>query len=113
MSSYNLINGIHTANSYELLTSVARDEWGFDGMIMTDWGTTSQKENACRKYKASTCAGCIRAGNDLIMPGSWEDIRNLYASVNEGEVTVAELRLCARRILKTMIRLEAGRINSL
>lgn len=70
MTSYNMINGTHTANLYELLTLIARDEWGFDGMIMTDWGTTSQSDNDKRKYKASTCAGCIRAGNDLIMPGS-------------------------------------------
>lgn len=109
MSSYNLINGIHSANHYELLTLLARDEWGFDGMVMTDWGTTSQEGNDKRKYKASTCAGCIRAGNDLIMPGSHSDVRNLYASVKAGEVTISELRLCAKRILKTMIRLEAGR----
>lgn len=110
MSSYNLLNGIHTANHYELLTSIARDEWGFDGMIMTDWGTTSHGEDEERKYKSSTCAGCIRAGNDLIMPGSYADIEELYDAVKTGKVTMEELRLCAKRILRTMIRLEAGRI---
>lgn len=109
MSSYNLINGTHTANHYELLTLLARDEWGFDGMIMTDWGTTSQSDNDKRKYPASTCAGCIRAGNDLIMPGSHPDIRGVYEAVKNEEITMAELRLCARRILLTMLRLEAGR----
>lgn len=109
MSSYNLLNGIHTANHYELLTSIARDEWGFDGMIMTDWGTTSPSEDDKRKYKASTCAGCIQAGNDLIMPGSQGDIKALYEAVKAGDVTMEELHLCGKRILKTMLRLEAGR----
>ncbi|MDO4337396.1 MAG: glycoside hydrolase family 3 N-terminal domain-containing protein [Eubacteriales bacterium] len=110
MTSYNLINGTHTANHYELLTSIARDEWGFDGMIMTDWGTTSQADNDKHKYKASTCSGCIRAGNDLIMPGSRSDIDALYGAVKVGEVTIEELRLCSKRILKTILRLEAGRV---
>ena len=39
MTSYNLINGVHSANNYDLLTSALRDEWGFAGMVMTDWGT--------------------------------------------------------------------------
>ncbi|MDO4275025.1 MAG: glycoside hydrolase family 3 N-terminal domain-containing protein [Eubacteriales bacterium] len=109
MSSYNLINGTHTANHYELLTLLARDEWGFDGMVMTDWGTTSQSDNDKRKYPASTCAGCIRAGNDLIMPGSHPDIRGVYEAVKKNEISMAELRLCVKRILNTMLRLEAGR----
>lgn len=110
MTSYNLINGVHTANDYELLTSILRDEWGFDGMVMTDWGTTSSNDNEKRKYKASTCSGCIRAGNDLIMPGARSDIEALYQSVQNGEITSEDLRICSRRILAAMLRLEAGRI---
>lgn len=111
MSSYNLLNGTHTANHYPLLTLLARDEWGFDGMIMTDWGTTSPNENEKRKYPASTCAGCIRAGNDLIMPGSHGDIKSLWKVAENKEVTIEELRLCTKRILKTMLKLNAGRIS--
>lgn len=110
MSSYNLLNGTHTANHYELLTSIARDEWGFDGMIMTDWGTTSEEDNEKHKYKASTCGGCIRAGNDLIMPGSLPDVESLREAVQAGEVTMEELRLSSRRIIKTMLQLDAGRL---
>jgi beta-glucosidase len=43
MTSYNLINGTHAANNYDLLTTVAKDEWGFKGFIMTDWGTTANQ----------------------------------------------------------------------
>lgn len=110
MTSYNLLNGTHTANHYELLTCIAREEWGFDGMIMTDWGTTSQDDPDMHKYKASSCAGCIRAGNDLIMPGSRFDIESLYAAAEEGDVTVEEMTICSKRILRTMIKLEAGRL---
>ena len=60
MTSYNLINGVHAANSYDLCTKAARCEFGFQGMIMTDWTTTEQGPGC-------TAAGCIRAGNDLIM----------------------------------------------
>lgn len=105
MTSLNLINGIHAANNHDLLTRAARIEWSFDGMVMTDWGTTSQSENHLHKYAASTCAGCIHAGNDLIMPGSMEDIRNLTSSVENGEVNIEELRRCAKRILQTIMSL--------
>ncbi len=57
MSSYNLINGVHTSSNYELLTEVLRGEWGFEGVVMTDWGTKSVKP-----YD-------LHAGNDLIMGG--------------------------------------------
>lgn len=76
MTSYNLINGTHTANSYDLLTRAAREEWGFRGIIMTDWGTTGRMQilgKETQKYGSSGAAGCIKAGNDLIMPGSAED----------------------------------------
>ncbi len=57
MSSYNCVNGIHTSSHYELLTEVLRGEWGFKGLVMTDWGSQSTKP-----YD-------IHAGNDLIMGG--------------------------------------------
>ena len=58
MTSYNVLNGEHTADSYDLCTNIARGEWGFDGLIMTDWNGGS-----------NTSRPAIRAGNDLIMPG--------------------------------------------
>ena len=59
MSSYNLNNGIPDADDYDLLTNVTRGEWGFDGLVMTDWGGGQ-----------STPSISMHAGNDLIMPGS-------------------------------------------
>jgi beta-glucosidase len=65
MTAYNLVNGVMTAESYDLCTDFARGEWGFDGLIMTDW-------NGGRETYRS-----IHAGNDLIMPGGSGKIRSL------------------------------------
>lgn len=108
MTSYNLGNGIHTANSCDLLTAIARDEWGFAGVVMTDWGTTGGVEmnpGETFKYGSSSAAGCVKAGNDLIMPGSQNDVDDIIRSVDavEGSVpcpiTLGDLQACAKRIL--------------
>ncbi len=69
MTSYNRINGVHSANNRDLCTTVAREEWGFRGYIMTDWSTTNGG--------GSSAAKCIAAGNDLVMPGTDGDIREI------------------------------------
>lgn len=118
MTSYNLLNGVHTANLYELLTSICRDEWGFEGVIMTDWGTTGGGDfnpdgpnpHAAAKYGCSHAAGCIKAGNDLIMPGSQQDVDAIIGAVDASGDTVeyplskGELQACAKRVLKAVMR---------
>ena len=73
MTSYNRINGVHSANNYDLCTQAARKEWGFRGLIMTDWSTTNGG--------GSNAAKCILAGNDLIMPGKDSDIDEITDAV--------------------------------
>ncbi|MCH5352926.1 MAG: glycoside hydrolase family 3 protein, partial [Acutalibacter sp.] len=110
MTSYNLVNGEHAANKYELVTSLLRDEWGFQGLVMTDWGTTGMMSHMGppTKYPDSDAAGCIKAGNDLTMPGNKADLETIIKSVGakEGEVrypiTLAELQACSYRILKVI-----------
>ena len=112
MTSYNLINGEHAANKYDTVTALLRDEWGFKGLVMTDWGTTGDifggDPNDGRKYHPSDAAACIKAGNDLTMPGSELDYNQIVKSVGakEGEafcpITKAELQLCAYRILRVI-----------
>lgn len=109
MSSYNLINGVHTANSYDLLTAVLRDEWGFAGFVMTDWTATQDtsfgKTPKKHKYTHSSSALCIYAGNDLQMPGCQENINEILAALNSDnndsgvKITLAQLQECARNIL--------------
>ena len=96
MTSYNLVNGVHAANHKELLTDVLRDEWGFAGLVMTDWGTTEAADGF--KYGASSPALCVKAGNDLTMPGSQADVDAILAAVGK-ELSLAELQACAKRIL--------------
>lgn len=74
MTSYNKLNGTHAANSRDLCARLARGEWGFDGLIMTDWYTTVQSPDC-------SASGCIRAGNDLIMPGTPGDLEDFRAAL--------------------------------
>ena len=99
MTSYNKVNGVHTANSYDLCTMAARDEWGFSGVIMTDWTTTNEGGG-------SSAAKCLEAGNDLIMPGNPSDIREIVDAVRgEGKQHLDEryLRRCAANVLRVIL----------
>ena len=89
MTSYNMINGIYTPNSYDLCTDVLRREWGYDGLVMSDWNATDK----CSHPQA------IKAGNDLIMPGNNRVRKALAGALKSGELTRAELELCGDRIL--------------
>jgi beta-glucosidase len=108
MTSYNLINGVHAANNYDTLTAIARNEWGFAGIVMTDWGTTGGIEmepGRVFKYGCSNSAGCIKAGNDLTMPGNQKDVDDIIAAVGaeagsvEYPLTLGDLQACAKRML--------------
>ena len=96
MTSYNLINGIHTANSYDLCTTVARDEWGFEGIIMTDWTTTTAG--------GSKPFVCAIAGNDLIMPANQIDIDNIMTALKDGSLPRSTARTCAARLIKIIFQ---------
>ena len=93
MTSYNRINGVHSANNYDLCTQAARKEWGFRGYIMTDWSTTSGG--------GSNAAKCILAGNDLVMPGTDSDIREIMDAVEGKRLP----RLTEEKLDESVIRL--------
>lgn len=97
MTSFNLINGEHAANSYDLCTTAARQEWGFEGLIMTDWFTTDESGGS-HSWK------CIAAGNDLIMPGTEKDIENIKEALEYGMLKENELKECAVRVLSNVLR---------
>ncbi len=79
MSSYNKVNGKYVNNSYRLLTQVLRNEWGFDGLVMTDWFATGRKDG--------NPAHAIASGNDLIMPGSAGVVDEIVKAVSKGRDT--------------------------
>lgn len=96
MTSYNLVNGIHSANNYDLCMKAARCEFGFRGVIMTDWCTTNQGDECC-------AAGCMKAGNDLVMPGMPMDRDSIRQTIADGTLTKKELCDCAARLIRVIL----------
>jgi beta-glucosidase len=96
MSSYNRLNDTYTSEHPWLLTEVLREEWGFDGVVMSDW------------FGSHSTAETINAGLDLEMPGPARDRgEKLVAAVREGEVDASTVRAAARRILQLLERVGA------
>ncbi|MBR4467979.1 MAG: glycoside hydrolase family 3 C-terminal domain-containing protein [Bacteroidales bacterium] len=92
MSSYNKLNGEYTQQKHGLLTTVLRDEWGFDGIVMTDWGV---KDNTVKATKA---------GNDLMEWGNQVEIDRILAAVNSGEISQEELDRNVRNMLNYIVK---------
>lgn len=97
MSSYNMINGVHAANLFDLCTNILRNEWGFKGFVATDWRTTVH-DGSC------TASGCMRAGNDLNMPGFELDMRNLEKELLDGTLCLEDVRACVSRLVSVIWR---------
>ncbi|MFG6394337.1 MAG: glycoside hydrolase family 3 C-terminal domain-containing protein [Lachnospiraceae bacterium] len=91
MTSYNLINGVHAAENKDLCTTVARNEWGFKGVFISDWNTTVPEDGSV-PWK------CIAAGNDIIMPGNTADSENLHKAYKDGKLAEEDIRSCAGRV---------------
>ncbi len=92
MSSYNQLNGEYTQQKFDLLTTVLRDEWGFKGIVMTDWGN-----------KAGTVKSA-KAGNDLMEPGNQNEIDRILAGVEDGTISREELDRNVRNMLEYIVR---------
>ncbi len=101
MSSYNKVNGVYTANSYDLLTKVLRNEWGFEGIVMTDWFGTGHHEAMDEK----ACA----AGNDIIMPGTPKAYKRVLTALKNGSVGSYAAESCARRLIRAALENVAAR----
>jgi len=91
MSSYNKINGVYTSESHDLLTKILRDDWKFNGYVMTDWGG------------GSDVVSQMNAGNDMIQPGKSEQIYALIKDVEEGKLDSKVLDKNVERILNVML----------
>lgn len=92
MSSYNYINGEHASESYRLLTEILRDEWGFEGVVMSDWGA------------GYNIAAQIHAGNDLIQPGSDERYYSLLKAIKDGSLSMEDLDRSVERVLRLNLK---------
>ena len=92
MTSYNPLNGKQTATNRELLQNILREEWGFDGFVVTDW-----------EGDTGLAVECLEAGNDLLMPGFPGMVDWVYKKVQDGTLSRAALEECAGRLLKVVM----------
>lgn len=92
MSSYNRLNGPFTQENKELLTTILRNEWGFQGIVMTDW--TGLRNTAAQ----------IMAGNDLMEPGAANQTQDIISKVQSGDLKESDLDICVRRILQYIVK---------
>jgi len=87
MTSYNYINGVYTSESKDLVETILRDEWGYEGTVMTDW--FGGKDGAKQMW----------AGNDMLQPGKNEQFDSIVAGVKSGKLDVADLDRSVQRTL--------------
>ena len=92
MSSYNQVNDQFTQQNYDLLTTILRDEWGFNGIVMTDWGN---KEGTVK---------AVHAQNDLMEPGDDTEKQRIIEAVNNGTLAVADLDRNVKNMLRYIVR---------
>ena len=92
MSSYNIINGHRASENREMLEDILRGEWGFSGMVSTDWWTLAEQ------YKE------VKAGNDLKMPGGFPE--RLKQAMDAGLITREEMEVSAKRILNVILKID-------
>ena len=92
MSSYNYLNGPWTQENYELLTTILRDEWGFKGIVMTDWTNTRHTDRQ------------VQAGNDLLTPGNAEQIENIKKGIADGTIKMEDVDRNVKRILEYIVK---------
>ncbi len=95
MTSYNKINGTYSPNNYDICTKALRNEWGFDGVVMTDWFSTGK--NLANNGLA------MRAGNDLIMPGTGANKKEILKEIKKGTISESDLERCCRNVLRSVL----------
>lgn len=104
MSSYNKLNGVYTSDSKDLLTQVLRNEWGFKGIVMTDWFGGFPGFESIKDGGLSDVVKQMNAGNDLLMPGIPAQKKVLLEALNSGKLSQDVANLNAKRILEYIFK---------
>ena len=95
MSSYNKVNGVYAQGNKDLLTDILRNDWGFKGIVETDW-IGIRKDLPVEQE--------VAAGNDLMMPGYPQQVENIVAAVKSGKLDVADVDRNVRRMLEYIVK---------
>ncbi len=110
MSSYNLLNGIHTSESRDLLETILREEWGFRGSVMSDW--VCDEADLPHKYRGASASASVAAGNDIMMPGLQKFYDDILKACTEADaehpISREVLEISAARMIDTAFRLAGG-----
>ena len=105
MTSYNLLNGVHTSERGDLVDGILRAEFGFQGIVMTDWIVRAMMKSG--KYGMPDGWKIVDAGGELLMPGSKEDYESILNAVKTKRLTRERLLINASRIYR-MIKMSAA-----
>ena len=108
MTSYNLLNGVHTSERRDLTEEILRAEFDFTGIVMTDWIIGAMNMGK-KKYAPPAAAGIAAAGGDLVMPGGKGDLKAMLKGLKEGRVTRRQLAINASRVIRMAKRLTGER----
>lgn len=105
MSSYNLLNGEHTSQREDLLETILRKEWGYKGIVMSDWVTGGEALPSLKKriYPGACASGSVKAGNDIMMPGGNTHHRDILNALEKPDspyaLTREHLERCAAKMV--------------
>lgn len=100
MAAYNKINGVYCTNNYDLLVKVLRNEWGFEGVVMSDWDAMKADRADCTKPASGDIQKAHASQCDLVMPGRDDQVEALLAGIQSGVVKREDLKRSAARIMK-------------
>ncbi len=92
MTSYNYVNGTLAAENYDLATGVLRKDWGYNGLVMTDWAAGLYSDKM------------VASGNDIIQPGSDEHYKRLVSSMNDGSLPMSTVDTAVTRLLRLIVK---------
>ena len=95
MASYNKINGGYSMGNHDLLTKILRDDWGYKGIVMTDWIGIREGLPTITE---------VHAGNDLMEPGQPAQVNEIIKGVNEGKLSMADVDRNVRRMLEYIVK---------
>lgn len=106
MTSYNLLNGEHTSERRDLCEDILRSEWGYQGIVMTDWLVAAMPADKASPYRKPRASLIAAASGELVMPGDKNDVKDILEGLKNGSITRAQLEINVSRICRLYRKLK-------